>query len=78
MTSSSPEVVPPSNEPDAAVATGSGREAGATPPPPPSQSAGTGGIGTQSEQQGSSAPGGAPYDLGGSDDSTTPQGPSGT
>ena len=78
MTSSSPEVVPPSSEPDAAVATGSGREAGATPPPPPSPSAGTGGIGTQSEQQGSSAQGGAPYDLDGSDDSTAPQGPSGT
>ncbi len=60
-----PEVVPPSSEPDAAVSTGSGGSgSGATPPPPPSQSAGTGGVGTQEEQQGSGAPpADAPYDL---------------
>ena len=82
MSSSSPEVVPPSSEPDAAVATGSGRDAGATPPPPPTESASTSGLGPQTEQQGSSAKGDAPYDLSGTgdstDDGTGAQSPSGT
>ena len=67
MTDPTPEVVPPSPEPDAGVGTGSGggNSGGATPPPPPEQSAGTGGLGTQADQQGHSAREGAPYDLSG-------------
>ena len=76
--SDSTEIVPPSSEPQAAVSTGSGREpSGATPPPDPQQSAGTGGIGTQADQQGASAQGGAPYRLSGDDD-TEPRSDSGT
>lgn len=67
MTDPTPEVVQPSPEPDAGVSTGSGGGGGdgATPPPPPSESAGTGGLGTQAEQHGDSAEGGAAYDLSG-------------
>ena len=73
------EIVPPSSEPDAAVSTGSGRDAQAgTPPPPPEVSAGTGGIGTQAEQQGAGAPpaDGAPLDLQGGSrgDAASPSG----
>ena len=79
MTDPTPEVVPPSSEPDAAVSTGSGRDAqGGTPPPPPEQSAGTGGIGTQEQQQGGSTGEGAPYSLTESDDTGGAQSPSGT
>ena len=80
MTEPTPEVVPPSSEPDAAVATGSGHETGgATPPPPPSESAGTGGVGTAADQQGDTAEGGAPYSLDGGDaNPTDPASPSGT
>ena len=79
MTDMQPEVVPPSNEPDAAVSTGSGRDAqGAT--PPPESSASTSGLGPQSEQKGASAKGGAPYSLTDdvNSDDQPPQSPSGT
>ena len=79
MTDMSPEVVPPSSEPDAAVGTGSGHDSGgATPPPDPSESAGTGGVGSVSDQQGSSAEGGAAYSLDGDDNPTGQASPSGT
>ena len=77
MSESSPEVVPPSSEPDAAVGTGSGRDAQAVTPPPDS-GASTSGVGTQESQRGASAQGGAPYSLSGHDDSTGPKSPSGT
>ena len=81
MSESTPEVVPPSNEPDAAVATGSGEgSGGATPPPSPSEGASTSGLGTQASQHGD-ADGGdeAPYDLDGEQaNPTQPQSPSGT
>ncbi len=75
------ETVPPSSEPDAAAATGTSGEKSAAPPPDPASSAGTGGIGTADEQQGSSAHGGAPYELtddGPRDPEQPPQSPSGT
>ncbi|MDP9496856.1 MAG: hypothetical protein M3P46_04220 [Actinomycetota bacterium] len=67
MTDPTPEVVQPSPQPDAGVSTGTGGGGsdGATPPPAPAESAGTGGLGTQAEQQGHSAHEGAPYDLSG-------------
>ncbi len=76
-----PETVSPSPEPDAAAATGPSGEKDAAPPPPASSSAGTGGLGTVDDQQGSSAHGGAPYDLGDDgprDPDQPPQSPSGT
>ena len=79
MTDMTPEVVPPSNEPDAAVAGGSGSgSGGATPPEDPAATAGTGGLGTVAGQQGSSAEGGAAYSLDGDENPTEPQSPSGT
>ena len=79
MTDMTPEVVPPSDEPDAAVATGSGDDtAGATPPEGASEMAGTGGLGTVADQQGGSAQGGAAYSLDGDENPTEPQSPSGT
>ena len=75
------ETVPPSPEPDAAAATGTSGDKQAAPPPSPGSSAGTGGIGTVDEQQGSSASGGAPYQLtddGPGDPEQPPQSPSGT
>ena len=74
---SSPETVPPSDEPDAAVGTGSGRDVRAV-TPPPADSASTSGLGTHDEQQGGSAKGGAPYSLSGGDDDADPASPSGT
>ncbi len=78
---SQPEIVPPSDEPDAAVSTGSGRDAqGAT--PPPGDSASTSGLGTHDEQQsgasGGSSGGDAPYSLSGGANETEPESPSGT
>ncbi len=79
MTDMTPEVVPPSDEPDAAVATGSGHDGGGTTPQPdPAEAAGTGGIGTVADQQGSSAGGGAAYSLDGDENPTEPQSPSGS
>jgi hypothetical protein len=79
MTDMTPEVVPPSDEPNAAVATGSGHQpGGATPPRDSSEVAGTGGVGTVADQQGSSAQGGAAYSLDGDENPTQPQSPSGT
>ncbi len=80
MTDQQPEVVQPSSEPDAGVSTGSGggNSGGATPPPDSGQSAGTGGIGTQEQQQGQSAEGGAPYDLDGGTNPTDARSDSGT
>lgn len=75
------ETVPPSSEPDAAVATGTSGEKAAAPPPSPETSAGTGGIGTADQQQGAGAHGGAPYSLtddGPRDPEQPPQSPSGT
>ena len=78
---SEPEVVPPSDEPDAAVGTGSGRDAQAA-TPPPDDSASTSGLGTHDEQQGSSTGGSsggdAPYSLSGGTNETEPKSPSGT
>ena len=78
---SEPEIVPPSDEPDIAVSTGSGRDADAVTPPPPG-SASSSGLGTQDEQKGSStggsAGGDAPYSLSGGVNETEPQSPSGT
>jgi hypothetical protein len=74
---SNPEIVPPSDEPDAAVGTGSGRDAQAA-TRPPDNSASTSGLGTHDEQQGASAKGGAAYQLSGSDDDGPPRSPSGT
>ena len=64
---SEPEIVPPSSEPDAATASGTGTDKAAAPPPPPEESAGTGGVGTEADRQaGSSAPpANAPYSLSG-------------
>ena len=63
------ETVQPSPEPDAGVATGSGHEKDAAPPPAPGESAGTTGMGSVGDQQGSGAPpADAPYDL--TDDAT--------
>jgi hypothetical protein len=76
-----PETVPPSEEPDAATATGTGSSSGgATPPPPSEQSASTGGLGPQTDQKGDGAPpGDAPLDLSPSGvDDQPPQSPSGT
>lgn len=67
MTSSSPEVVPPSSDPDAAVSTGSAGD-GKAAAAPPADGASTSGLGPQTEQQGGSAKGGAPYSLTGDDD----------
>ena len=80
MSESTPEVVPPSSEPDSATATGTGSHSGgATPPPDPSESASTSGLGTMDEQQGDGAPsGGAPYSLDGDENPTEPASPSGT
>lgn len=75
------ETVPPSSEPDAAAGTGTGGAKDAAPPPAPAESAGTGGLGTVGDQQGSSAHGDAPYDLsddGPRDPEQPPQSPSGT
>lgn len=58
------ETVPPSPEPEAATAAGTGADKPAAPPTPPEESAGTTGMGTASDQQGAGAPpGDAPYDL---------------
>ena len=59
------EPVKPSSDPDAAVASGTGGDKAAAPPTPPERSAGTGGVGTQADQQaaGGPPPGNAPYDL---------------
>lgn len=73
------EVVPPSDEPDAATVTGTGHEpSGTTPPPDPDEGASTSGLGTQSDQQGSGSSGGAPYSLDGDENPTEPRSPSGT
>jgi hypothetical protein len=66
MTQPGEETVPPSDDPDAATATGTGGASpGATAPPPAEQSAGTGGVGTEADRQahGGPPPGDAPYDL---------------
>ena len=60
------ERVQPSPEPDAGVATGAGGDKEAAPPPSPDESAGTTGMGSVGDQQGSGAPpANAPYDLSG-------------
>ena len=77
---SQPETVPPSDEPDAAVSTGSGRDAQAA-TPPPADSARTSGLGQQQEQHGSgggTSGGDAPYSLSGGANETEPKSPSGT
>ena len=79
MSESTPEAVPPSNEPDAAVATGSGHPQSSGPAPDPSTDASTSGLGTMDEQQASGAPsGGAPYSLDGDENPSEPASPSGT
>ena len=75
------ETVPPSSQPDAAGATGTGTDKDAAAPPPADQEASTSGLGTVSSQQGHSASGDAPYDLsddGPRDPDQPPQSPSGT
>lgn len=75
------ESVPPSSEPDAATATGTGRGgAAAAPPPPPQESASTGGAGGEEQRKagGSPPPGNAPLDLGDGGDDQPPRSDSGT
>jgi hypothetical protein len=79
MSEHTPEVVPPSSEPDSATATGTGDPSdGVTPPEDPSETASTSGLGTVEDQQGSDASGGAPYSLDGDPNPTEPASPSGT
>jgi hypothetical protein len=75
------EAVPPSSEPDAATATGTGRDAsGATPPPPAEESASTRGLGSEEQlKKGASAPpGDAPLDLTPDENDASPRSDSGT
>ena len=77
---SEPEIVPPSSEPDAATASGTGSPKAAVPPPPPEQSAGMGGVGTEAERQagGQAPPAEAPYSLTGDSNPTDTTSGSGT
>ena len=75
------ETVRPSSEPDAATATGTGRDATqGAPPPPPQDSASTGGVGSEQQRKegGSPPPGNAPLDLGEGGDDQPPRSDSGT
>lgn len=75
------ETVPPSSEPDAATATGTGRDASAgVPPPPKEDSAKTGGLGSEDERTAAGAPppGNAPLDLSPGGDDRDPKSDSGT
>lgn len=77
---SEPEIVPPSSEPDAATATGTGSPRAAEPPPPLEESAGMGGVGTEAERSasGSAPPANAPYSLTGESNETDSASGSGT
>ncbi len=77
---SEPEVVPPSSEPDAATASGTGSPKAAAPPPPLEESAGMGGVGTEAERSagGHAPPADAPYSLTGDSNPTDNAAGSGT